>query len=81
LDPALLLDRRLFDGNHLAFHLGEFSGRLLVAANQECGRPENHHGSRGGSSVFRMLAVLGARERRGTSRYGLRFLPKLLARE
>jgi hypothetical protein len=41
LDPALFLDRCLFDRDHLAFHLPQFSGRLLASADEKCSRPED----------------------------------------
>jgi hypothetical protein len=34
-DTAILLDRSLFDGDHLPLHLSEFSGCLLIPTNQK----------------------------------------------
>jgi hypothetical protein len=42
LDSALLLDRRLFDRDHLALHLPKLGGRLLVSADEEGGGPEDY---------------------------------------
>jgi hypothetical protein len=81
-DPAVLLDRRLLNGDHMPLHLGKFSGRLFVPANEERRRPEDDHRSGGcHHRVLGSLAVLGTRECRRACGYRLCFLPELLARE
>ncbi|MGR4928017.1 hypothetical protein ACIPUD_14640 [Bradyrhizobium sp. CAR08] len=44
LDVAFLLNARLLDRDHLAFHVGELRGSLFVTADKKCGWPE-HDGS------------------------------------
>ena len=62
LDVALPRDRRLFDRDHLALHLSELGGRLLVAADEESRRPEDYDGRGGRDTVLGSLAILGARQ-------------------
>jgi hypothetical protein len=40
LDAALLYNGSLLNRDHLAFHLGKFSGRLFIAADKKCRRPK-----------------------------------------
>lgn len=58
LDPAFFGDRRLFDGVHLALHLPQLSGRLLVAANEESCGPENNNSRRRRDRIVGALLIL-----------------------
>jgi hypothetical protein len=47
LDIALFRNGGLFDGNHLALHVGELGGRLFVTANEKCSGPKDHNSRSG----------------------------------
>jgi hypothetical protein len=58
LNIAFLGDRSLLDCDHLSLHVGKFGSSLLVATNEERGRPEDDDSGCGHQLVFRSLAVL-----------------------
>jgi hypothetical protein len=58
LDVALLRDRGLFNRDHLAFHLRELRGVLLIATDEKRCWPEDYDGRCGRPAVFCTLAVL-----------------------
>ena len=60
LDPAFLRIGSLLDRNHLAFHLGKFGRRLLVAADKERRGPEDDDRRRGGDTILCPLTILRA---------------------
>jgi hypothetical protein len=60
LNPALFLDRSLFDRDHLSLHLGKLGGCLLVAADEEGRRPEDHDSGSGRQAVIGTLMILSA---------------------
>jgi len=79
LDVAFLLNARLLDRDHLAFHVGELRGSLFVTADKKCGWPEHDDSSRRDQAVFRPLAVLGAGKGGRSLRNTLSLKPQLLA--
>jgi hypothetical protein len=57
LNPALFLDRSLFDRDHLPLHLPELGRCLFVATDEERGRPEDDDRRRGSyPSLVRWLS-------------------------
>ena len=46
LNVAFLGNRRLLGRDHLALHLSELGGCLLIAADEECRGPKDDHSRR-----------------------------------
>jgi hypothetical protein len=59
-DTAFFRTRCLFNGDHLPFHLGKFARRLLLAADEERSRPDDHYSRARGPGIFWALTVLAA---------------------
>ena len=79
LNVAFLGNRRLLDGDHLALHLPELRGCLLVATDKEGRWPEDHDGRGGRVAILSPLTVLCTGQCGGASRHRLSLKPELLA--
>src|SRR3977135_1177274 len=73
LDPAAFHVCFLLDRDHLALHLRELGGRLLVAPDKECSRPEDDDGGGRRETIVGPLLILdtGQRGRPRGDRLGL----------